>query len=75
MSIVKIEITGPGGVINYEYLTVLNALKAAGITVIESNDCPEIAPEEFLDMIRQRMDDGIVKKEVTLHANHLPWGG
>ena len=75
MSRVKIDITGPGGVINYEYLTVLNALRAAGITVIESNDCQEIASEEFLDMIRQRIDDGIVKKEVILHANHLPWGG
>jgi hypothetical protein len=75
MSRVKIEITGPGGVINYEYLTVLNALRTAGINVIESNDHQEIAPEEFLDMIRQRIDDGIVKKEVSLYANHLPWGG
>ena len=72
---VKIEITGPGGVINYEYLVVLDALKAAGIDVLESNDYPEIAPEEFLDMIRQRIDDGIVKKEVILYAYHRPWGG
>lgn len=75
MTRVKIEITGPGGVINYEYLTVLNALRAAGINVIESNDYQEIAPEEFLDMIRQRIDDGIVIKEVSLYANHQPWGG
>lgn len=72
---VKIEITGPGGVINYEYLVVLDALKAAGIHVYESNDYPEIAPEEFIDMIRQRIDDRIVKKEVSLYAHHQPWGG
>lgn len=82
---IKVTVAGPGGLINYEYYTILKALKAAGVTVIEENDCPEEDPEECLKEIYRRLTDDnwaapydwSKKIEVTvkLKAEHWPWGG
>lgn len=73
----EIKITGPGGVINYEYYVILKALKDAGIQVEEINDSPEESPEKHLEMIKSRIDTGFIKSpwQVKLIANHMPWGG
>lgn len=73
-----ITITGPGGVINFEYYLILNALRAAGITVIENNDCAVATheAEEHIQMISERLASGDIKNwSVRLEAKHLPWGG
>lgn len=73
---IQITITGPGGVINYEYYTILEALKNAGIRIVEDNSHPEENPHEFTREIKNRLDNeynGDIW--VKLSANHIPWGG
>lgn len=74
-----ITITGPGGVINFEYYIILKALKDAGIEVAEVNDCAYETSDEadrHVALIGDRLQSGDIKNwSVQLEARHLPWGG
>lgn len=74
-----ITITGPGGVINFEYYLILKALKDAGIEVAEVNVCAYETPDEadrHVAIIGDRLRSGDIKSwSVQLEARHLPWGG
>lgn len=74
-----ITITGPGGVINFEYYVILKALRDAGISVTEDNECAyaeAVEAEEHVTAIGERLLSGDIKNwSVRLEARHLPWGG
>jgi hypothetical protein len=76
LAMVTITITGAGGTINYETEIIVKALKEAGCTVEIKDEHPCDNPEEFIKLIRERIDSGYIKeKKVYIKTNHLPWGG
>lgn len=74
-----ITITGPGGVINFEYYVILKALRDAGISVTEDNEsayAEAVDAEEHVCAVSDRLTSGDIKNWcVRLEARHLPWGG
>lgn len=78
----EITITGPGGVINFEYYVILKALQAAGIKVEEQNEYGYTGEdrlhlaEQHTSLMAGRLAGGDIKEwKVKLKANHIPWGG
>lgn len=75
----NIIITGPGGVINFEYYLILKALRDAGINVVEDNPygySDDAESFEHISQIQERISSGEIKNwSVLLKANHQPWGG
>jgi hypothetical protein len=65
---IEVKVTGPGGIINYEMGVIEQALVAAGIPVRVVNPYPDDCVAHG-DKIHH---NGV---NVTLVANHLPWGG
>ena len=72
---VKITVRGPGGLINYEMDLIEQALKAAGITVHVDNDCKDAHKDT--ETYTKFRNEKTAKEgyEVTLIADHIPWGG
>lgn len=76
---IKVVISGPGGVVNYDATLIRRALMAAGIRVTTINDHPiESGQRETEDEFISRVGD--LEKEHDFHdvrlvVKHEPWGG
>lgn len=65
MSKIKIELEGPGGVVNYEIKTIIEALEATGVKVVLTD--PYYEKPDFT------MDRSTITVELSVHQ--MPWGG
>jgi hypothetical protein len=67
----EIRISGDTDNLNYEYYVILQALKNAGLRVIEDNAHPIDNPVEYTRKVQNRLDN-VYDKDwyIKLSANH-----
>lgn len=72
----KVKISGPGGVIDYEASVVFNALVSAGVSVqiVDSPYVKFLQPKELAEW-KKTLEERKVKKSVVLTVDAQPWGG
>jgi UDP-N-acetyl-D-mannosaminuronic acid transferase (WecB/TagA/CpsF family) len=66
---INIVMQGPGGVIDYEVNTIVQALKATGVDIVL--DAPYCDLEE--DWIKEKRDRKNI--QVGVEVKSMPWGG
>ena len=74
---VKITVEGLGGLINFEYYLIVQALRDAGCNVVEDNDYPytDIEAKEYLDKVKKAYRNSSPSNRAIVSAKHFPWGG
>jgi hypothetical protein len=70
---VVVQVSGPGGCINYEIELIRRAMEAAGIEVVIRNSHPD--PQDVLDTMFERAETIGNMTRVVIQAYHSPWGG
>jgi hypothetical protein len=74
--VTTIEISGPGGTINYPVNVIVKALKEAGLQVEVQDDYPSDNADENMRDVKERIDSGEIKDwKINVKTKHLPWGG
>lgn len=66
---INIVIQGPGGVIDYEVNTIVEALKATGVEVVLDGPYSDLE-EEWVKEKRNRENI-----QVSIEVKSIPWGG
>jgi hypothetical protein len=84
LCMISINISGPGGCINYEAELIKRALEMLGFPVTVHNNYPieeqartigskPMTVNEFMDAAAQRRPE--ILDPVTMTVNNCPWGG
>jgi len=73
---IKLEITGLGGTINYPKEVIVKALKEAGLQVEVQDDYPTKDADEMMGFTKKQIDSGEIKDwKVNVKTKHCFWPG